>query len=196
VLYATYSKARVPEAEWIALVQAIAAGDQGALYALYGRMHRIVFTSVLRLVKSRESAEEITVDVFHALWKRASSYDPAAGTVVAWIMSQARSRTIDRLRFEQRVKRTNPHPGESPGDGFEVSAQEVAEIADQQRLLQDALAILTQPERDAIETAYLSEYTYVETAARLNEPLGTIKTRIRSGLAKLRRVLATGSEKP
>lgn len=189
LLYANHAKARIPETEWVGLVQAIAAGNQRALRALYGRMHRIVFTSVVRIVKTRETAEELTVDVFHDVWKRAASYDPATGTVVGWIMNQARSRAIDRLRFEQRKKRTNPHPEEPAAQaGADIPAEDLESTRQQQRL-RSALAALTPAERAAIETAFFCEFTYVETAARLDQPLGTIKTRIRSGLTKLRRSL-------
>src|SRR5882757_3691384 len=109
VLYAK-GNAVVPEQEWAALVKSIAAGDQFALHALYQRAHRIVFTFVMRITANRETAEELTVDVFHDVWRRASHYDAANGTVLGWIMNQARSRAIDRLRFESRKKR-------SQGDG-------------------------------------------------------------------------------
>jgi hypothetical protein len=106
VLYAK-SKALVPEQDWATLVQSIAAGDQLALHALYERAHRIVFTLIMRITANRETAEELTVDVFHDVWRRASRYDPANGTVLGWIMNQARSRAIDRLRFESRQKRNH-----------------------------------------------------------------------------------------
>src|ERR1041385_4626010 len=105
VLYAK-SKAPVAEQEWATLVQSIAAGDQLALHALYEMAHRIVFTLAMRITANRETAEELTVDVFHDVWRRASLYDPANGTVLGWIMNQARSRAIDRLRFENRKKRS------------------------------------------------------------------------------------------
>ena len=105
VLYANPSKALVSEAEWVALVQSVAAGDQGALHALYERAHRVVFTLIMRITANRETAEEVTLDVFHDVWRRASRYQEADGTVLGWIMNQARSRAIDRLRFEQRKKR-------------------------------------------------------------------------------------------
>src|ERR1044072_3966079 len=104
VLYAK-AKAPVPEQEWATLVQAIAAGDQLALHALYERAHRIVFTLIMRITANRETAEELTIDVFHDIWRRALRYDAANGTVLGWIMNQARSRAIDRLRFESRQKR-------------------------------------------------------------------------------------------
>ena len=104
-------------------------------------------------------------------------------------MNQARSRAIDRLRLDGRKKRVNPYPdGASPG----TAAREpdaVLEMGEQGRLLRDALTVLTYDERQAIQTAYFSELTYAEAAARLKQPVGTIKTRIRSGLAKLRQAL-------
>jgi RNA polymerase sigma-70 factor, ECF subfamily len=91
VLYADRSGAPALEREWVALVQAVAKADQLALHALYERAHRIVFTLSLRITHGRETAEEVTLDVFHDVWRRASAYDPANGTVLGWIMNQARS---------------------------------------------------------------------------------------------------------
>jgi len=95
------------EKDWVSLVRSIAGGDQGALRTIYEQTHRIVFTLMVRITKNRETAEEVTVDVFHDVWRRASTYDPSNGPVIGWIMNQARSRAIDRLRFEQRKKRVN-----------------------------------------------------------------------------------------
>jgi RNA polymerase sigma-70 factor, ECF subfamily len=187
VLYAK-SKAPVLEQEWATLVQSVAAGDQLALHALYERAHRPVFTLIMRITAHRETAEELTVDVFHDVWRRAARYDPANGTVLGWIMNQARSRAIDRLRFERRQKRTN-------GDDVELLAEAAAdphhelEQREQRQSLRAAVAWLTPEERQAIETTFFAGLTHAEAAARLNEPLGTIKTRIRSGLLKLRKKL-------
>src|SRR3954451_8389806 len=106
VLYAK-SKPLVPEQDWAMLVQSIAAGDQLALHALYEMAHRIVFTLIMRITANQETAEELTIDVFHDIWRRASRYDAANGTVLGWIMNQARSRALDRLRFENRKKRSH-----------------------------------------------------------------------------------------
>jgi RNA polymerase sigma-70 factor, ECF subfamily len=188
LLYAD-GKVPTPEKEWIGLVQSIAAGDQHALHALYERTHRIVFTLVVRITNSRETAEEVTLDVFHDVWRRASTYDAAGGSVVGWIMNQARSRAIDRLRFEQRKKRVDPTP-ESPTPARSASdPQEAFDARERKSLLRSALTVLTPDERQAIETAFFSGLTYVEVAARLDQPLGTVKTRVRSGLSKLRRAL-------
>jgi RNA polymerase sigma-70 factor (ECF subfamily) len=180
----------LPEHEWAALVQAIAGGDHHALHNLYGRTHRIVFTLVMRITHNRETAEELTVDVFHDVWRRASTYTPDGGSVTGWIMNQARSRAIDRVRFENRKKRVVNPLAEPPDRDAESGPHHAAAAREEEALLRDALGGLSQDERRAIETAFFSELTYAETASRLNEPVGTVKTRIRSGLAKLRRALA------
>jgi RNA polymerase sigma-70 factor, ECF subfamily len=192
LLYADKSKVRIPETEWVGLVQAVARQDQKALQSLYGRTHRIVFTLIMRIVNDRGTAEELTLDVFHDVWKRAGRYDPSAGTVVGWIMNQARCRAIDRVRFEHRKKRTNPHPHDADADRTMGGGEQAAlEGEERIRALKNALsAVLTAKEREAIETAFFGECTYADVAARLNQPLGTVKTRIRSGMEKLRQALA------
>jgi RNA polymerase sigma-70 factor (ECF subfamily) len=124
------------------------------------------------------------------VWRRASLYDPAGGSVVGWIMNQARSRAIDRVRFEQRKKRVNNYTDSPPGPTGPSGPQEAFDIREQGHLLRHALQVLTPDERQAIETAFFSELTYGEVATRLKQPLGTVKTRIRSGLGKLRQALA------
>jgi RNA polymerase sigma-70 factor, ECF subfamily len=195
VLYASPSQALVSEAEWVALVRSVAAGDQAALHALYGRAHRAVFTFVMRITASQETAEEVTLDVFHDVWRHAPRYQEADGTVLGWIMNQARSRAIDRLRFDNRKKRVQPETGEPLLATPTANPDDVIAFKQQSEALRTALAVLTPDERQAIETAFFSELTYAEAAARLKEPLGTIKTRIRSGLHKLRESLAERGHK-
>lgn len=194
VLYANPSRAFVSEREWTDLVHDVAARDQTALHALYDRTSRLVFTLVMRISGNRETAEELTLDVFHEVWRRASHYDPANGTVVGWIMNLARSRAIDRVRFDQRKKRTRPCGREEDSE-LESDAQDIVEAKEQARALHAALAVLTADERRTIEAAFFSELTHVEVAAKFNEPLGTVKTRIRSGLLKLRRALTVEAGK-
>lgn len=190
LLYNHAAHVGTPEAEWRDLVRSVAAGDPHALRALFERTHRIVYTLSVRITGSRETAEEVTLDVFHDVWRRASEFDPSGGPVVGWIMNQARSRAIDRLRFEQRLKRSGHSAELPPGLATQREPNEGLD-QDQAGLLREALAQLTVTERDAIETAFFSELSYAETALRLNQPLGTIKTRIRSGLEKLRQSLQT-----
>jgi RNA polymerase sigma-70 factor (ECF subfamily) len=191
VLYAKKGKPLIPEAEWVALVHAVASGSQPSLHRLYERAHHIVFTLALRITCSPETAEEVTLDVFHDLWRRAAAYDPANGTVLGWIMNQARSRSIDRVRFELRQKRrAAPGDGAPPEEGEVSDPRQILELAQQGRALRTALEVLTPAEREAIECAFLRGLTHTEVAAHLNEPLGTVKTRIRSGLHKLRQAMA------
>lgn len=171
------------------LVESTAAGDQQALRALYERAHRLVFTLAMRICRSRESAEEITLDVFHDIWRRSAQYDREGGSVVGWIMNQARSRAIDRLRFDHRKKRVAPPPDQGERHVEVSGAPEVIDAQRRGTLLQAALTELTPDERQAIETAFFGELTYSEAAACLDQPLGTVKTRVRSALAKLRKAL-------
>jgi RNA polymerase sigma-70 factor, ECF subfamily len=191
VLYSNSGRPLVAEQEWVALVRAIAEGDETALHELYERSHRPVYTLIMRITANRETTEEVTLDVFHDVWRRASRYDPADGTVLGWIMNQARSRAIDRLRFEHRKKRvatTGMEPGEMV---VAADAHDLVAFEQQRESLRAALVSLTPHEREAIETAFFAELSYAEVATRLDVPLGTIKTRIRSGLQKLRKVLDT-----
>jgi RNA polymerase sigma-70 factor (ECF subfamily) len=156
--------------------------------------HRIVFTLIFRIVANRETAEELTIDVFHDVWRRAAGYDAANGTVLGWIANQARSRALDRLRFEGRKKRRDGGEGQPPAEPA-PDPRDVLELREQGESLRAALAALTPDERQAIETTFFGGLTHAEAAARLNQPLGTIKTRIRSGLHKLRRALAAEAGK-
>src|SRR5215831_15225882 len=188
------SKAPVPEQDWAALVLAIAAGDQAALHALYERAHRLVFTLIMRITANRETAEELTIDVFHDVWRSASRYDPANGTVLGWIMNQARSRALDRLRFENRKKRSQAGDLQSEAEAV-ADPGDVLDLRERQQSLRAALTALTPGEREAIEMTFFAGLTYAEAATHLNQPLGTIKTRIRSGLQKLRQRLAAEAGK-
>jgi RNA polymerase sigma-70 factor, ECF subfamily len=179
VLYAKL-KPKVLERDWAALVQSIASGDELALH--------FVFTLAMRITANRETAEEVTLDVFHDVWRRASGYDAANGTVLGWIMNQARSRAIDRLRFESRKKRSNGGDAQ-PSAEAAADPHDVLELREQGEALRAALAGLTPDERQAIEATFFAGLTHAEAAARLGQPLGTIKSRIRSGLHKLRDAL-------
>jgi RNA polymerase sigma-70 factor, ECF subfamily len=194
LLYANQTHAPISEEVWIATIRSIGAGDQLALHSIYERTHRIVFTLIMRIVNNKETAEELTLDVFHEVWRRASTYDPANGSVVGWIMNQARCRAIDRLRYERRKKRVHNETDDSRTGNAAEDPQSAFQIDEQSRLLRKALDILSPEERQSIETAFFSELTYHEAAARLNQPLGTVKSRIRSALIKLRSVLGGKAE--
>jgi RNA polymerase sigma-70 factor (ECF subfamily) len=191
VLFAK-STSPASESEWVGLVRAIPARDKRALHALYSRTHKIVFTLVMRISRNRQTAEELTLDVFHDVWRRAPSYDAAEGSVIGWVLNQARSRAIDRLRFEHRQKRVDRFERDGDTGGVAAGPHDIMENEQQARRLRSALGVLTADEREAIELAFFNGLTHVETAAKLGEPLGTVKTRIRSGLEKLRAALSEG----
>ena len=194
VLYADQSKPRITEEDWARLVQAVATGDQVALHGLYERAHRVVFTLAMRITGSRETAEEVTLDVFHDVWRRASRYDAQNGTVLGWIMNQARSRAIDRVRFDMRKKRTEPECPDPSAEGESHNGDDLLIVKERSRAVHAALAVLTPDEKKAIEATFFSELTHAEAATKLKQPLGTVKTRIRSGLHKLRQALSAGKK--
>src|SRR5216684_8896797 len=157
LLYANKANFSVSEKDWVRLVQAIAASDQLALHSLYEQTHRIVFTLIVRITNNRETAEELTLDVFHDVWRRAPTYDPAGGSVVGWILNQARSRAIDRLRFEHRKKRSVNYEDDPLTTPVANDPQQAYHFEEETRLLRNALRnaldVLTPEERRVIETA-------------------------------------------
>jgi RNA polymerase sigma-70 factor (ECF subfamily) len=188
VLYSRTSRPLVAEAEWVALVHAVARGDQPALHGLYERAHRAVFTLAVRITANRETAEELTLDVFHDVWRRAHAYDAANGTVLGWIMNQARSRSIDRVRHDLRAKRA-VRLREAAEPAVAEDASEELERKQARARAASALRGLEPAQRQAIAATFFEGLTHAEAATRLREPLGTIKTRIRAALRKLRLVM-------
>jgi RNA polymerase sigma-70 factor (ECF subfamily) len=178
LLYADKTKPRVPEDDWVGLVRSIAAGDQAALQELFARTHRIVFTLMMRLIGNRDVAEELTVDVFHDVWRQAAHFDAAGGPVLAWLLDQARLRALERLEFEQ------------------VSKSEGADIQEQAtRLRNAAVTSLSVDERQLIETAYFSRLSYRELAAQRQQSPEAVERHIHSAMEKLRDQLSTGMER-
>ena len=193
VLYSSSSQPLVSEKNWGRLAELAAGRDAFALHALYERAHRPVFTLIVRLTSNQETAEELTLDVFDDMWRGASRYDRANGTVLGWIMSLARSKAIDWLRLEQQQRR--PDSG-SDGGLLLIDTpdyRDVLKFKEQSARLRAALALLTPEERAAIELAFFSELTHVQVAGRLKRPSSTVKAWIRSGLHKLRQVDATNA---
>ncbi len=191
LLYATTARPRPTEMDWVALVRAIGTGDQCAFLELYQRTNRIAFTLIMRIVGDKCSAEEVTLDLFHDIWRRASEYEVSAGSVLGWILNHARSLAVDRIREEHRKKHTSPSSDDAMTDRV-GGRGEAIELERTSRLLRRAVAGLQPGERIAIERAFFSDLTYVELASQLAEPVGTVRTRIRIGLQKLRFALWDG----
>jgi RNA polymerase sigma-70 factor (ECF subfamily) len=172
-------------------VARLAAGDPDALAELYDRHARVIYSLVLRIVGDEGDAEDVVQDAFSQAWHQAARYDPSRGAVGAWLLTIARTRAIDRLRSrrarpdstpsDDRVLLTFPDP-HRPQDEIVFDGEKVARV-------RAALEALPLVQRAAIELAYYEGLTQSEIAARLEEPLGTVKTRIRLGLLKLRDAL-------
>jgi RNA polymerase sigma-70 factor (ECF subfamily) len=169
----------------------VARRDERAFAELYDRHARLVFSLALRILQDRADAEDVVQEVFAQVWSQAGRYDASRGSVAAWMLILTRSRAIDRLR----AKRSRPDTAGDAGAAEAVVDSAVAQdlellSAEQVARLQQALKALPDAQRTALELAYYDGLTHVEVAARLAEPLGTVKTRIRQAVMKLRESLA------
>ena len=199
-----------PPADDAALVRAVAAGSETALGDLYDRYVDAVYAAASRLTSDRQVAEEVVQETFLALWNRAELFDPAVGSLAAWLHTIARNRTVDRLRAAGRRPNLIPLSSAAGDDEHESVALDriVASgtvlggaavgrgpegelaVTELREVIRDALAGLPDPERTAIVLAYREELTQSEIAERLGWPLGTVKTRTRRALLRLRTALA------
>jgi len=181
---------RVRDEDWAALIREAARGDQSALATLYDRTNRLIFGLILRIVGDRATAEEVLLDVYTQVWRQASLYDTKRGAPLAWLMTIARSRAIDRVRSgktEQQGKESLETVGEVAS--MSISPEDSAAVSERQRLVRSALGSLSAEQRQVIELAYYSGLSHSEIALRLGQPLGTVKTRTRLGMMKLREML-------
>jgi RNA polymerase sigma-70 factor (ECF subfamily) len=176
--------------DWAALIERVAGGDQSALTALYDSTSRLVFGLVLRVVGDRSTAEEVLLDVYTQVWRQASTYDSKRGAPLAWMMTIARTRGIDRLR-SGRYEHQNKDQLDSIAEvsATTASPEEDTVTAERRRLVRAALDTLSAEQREVIELAYYSGLSHSEIALQLGQPLGTVKTRTRLGLIKLRDAL-------
>jgi RNA polymerase sigma-70 factor (ECF subfamily) len=168
-----------------ALVIAIGRYDQAALAEAYRRHAGAVFALAQRLLRDRAIAEEIVQEVYLRLWNRPEAFDPQRGSLRSYLLAQCHGRTVDLLRSEtSRRRREERDVRRTATAGYDVE-HEVVGLAVAERV-RGALEGLQQNERRAIELAYLAGHTYREVAELLSEPEGTVKSRIRSGLRKMR----------
>ena len=168
----------------------MARGDHGALAELYDRNARMVFSLALRILQNRADAEDVVQDVFAQVWSQAGRYDTARGAVAAWMLMMARSRAIDRLRSRASRPETASEARVVEEMPDETARQDLQLLsAEQVENLQRALNELPAAQREALELAYYEGLTHAEIADRLSEPLGTVKTRIRQAVIKLRESL-------
>ena len=180
----------------LAAIQRMASGDGTALADLYDRHGRSVYGLAARILGDPAEAEDLTQDVFTLAWKNAARYDPARGAVAAWLLVTTRTRAIDRIR----ARRSRPQGG-TDDDGRKManipdgspSVDVIVATSQDAARVRVALADLPVDQRDALEQAYFQGLSHSEIADRTGIPLGTIKTRIRSGLQRLREAMASES---
>ncbi|MEK6323989.1 MAG: sigma-70 family RNA polymerase sigma factor [Acidobacteriota bacterium] len=176
--------------DWAALIKRVADGDQSALTTLYDSTSRLVFGLLLRVVSDRSTAEEVLLDVYTQVWRQASTYDTKRGAPLAWLMMIARTRGIDRLRsgkHEHQNKESLDAIGEVTATT--ASPEEDTVSSERRQLVRTALEALSAEQREVIELAYYSGLSHSEIALQLGQPLGTVKTRTRLGMMKLRDML-------
>jgi RNA polymerase sigma-70 factor (ECF subfamily) len=183
-----------------ALLARVAAGDSRALETLYDRYSRVVYSSALRILGMAELAEEVVQETFWRVWRRSGTFQPGRGQASSWILGIAHNLAIDELRRQ----RARPSPvydeeGRPVLRDMEDSRMDVAGAAldsEQRRLISAALDQIPAEQREAIELAYFGGLSQSEIASRLQNPLGTVKTRIRLGLQKLRDILTSQGFQP
>ena len=174
----------------VALIRRVASGEQSAVTAVYDATNRLVFGLILRIVADRATAEEVLLDVYTQVWRQASTYDTSRGVPLAWIMTIARSRAIDRVRSgKQDHQRREPLDAIGEVRATGINPEEASVYSERQRLVRSALNTLSPEQREVIELAYYSGLSHSEIALKLGQPLGTVKTRTRLGMIKLRDML-------
>lgn len=176
----TFGERHMPESQGAALLRRVASGDAKALGEFYDLYAGLANGLALRILRNRTEAEDVVQEVFVQVWRQASRYDPLRGSPEAWLCTMARTRALDRLR---RVAARREEPSEAAPLPHGVPK------TDEALAVQKAMDSLSQDQRRALELAYYEGLTQSEIARRLGEPLGTIKTRIRSAMIRLRETL-------
>jgi RNA polymerase sigma-70 factor (ECF subfamily) len=183
------SKLRDVTADLDALLRRVAQQDVEAFAAFYDNTRARVFGLVVRVLRDPGYSEETTQDIYLQVWRNAANYNPSAGTPLAWLMTLAHRRAVDRVRSEQSASQRESRYGAA---NFEVPADRVAEAViqlDEQRQVNQCLDTLSASQRECIQLAYYEGLTYVQVSERLAANLATIKSRMRDGIRGLRRCL-------
>ena len=178
-----------------ALIARVLKGDQQAFSQLYDHSNTLLYTLALRILGNHEEAAELLQDVYLEVWRKVARYDVGRGTPVAWLVTLTRSRALDRLRA--RTARGQQYKDQRDGDAVaqvpDLGPSPLETQADQELrlLVGQAISALPVAQQQAIELAYYEGLSHTEIATRLNQPLGTVKTRIKLGMSKLRDTLRT-----
>jgi RNA polymerase sigma-70 factor (ECF subfamily) len=178
----------------IELLRRVAKGDRSAFEELYDRFSGVLFSTAYRVLNNQEATEDVTQDVFIQIWEKAPLYNPALGKPMTWAITLTRNKAIDRLRSMQRRGRLQDElqrEAETFEQFDERSSFDAASGVETGKLVRDAVQKLSKDQREAIELAFFSSLTQTEIAERLNEPLGTVKARIRRGMLRLKEILGS-----
>ena len=173
----------------VELLKAIAARDEAALAQLYDRYRTILFGLLMRILNNREEAEDVLQEVFLQVWRKAADFDESRGRPFTWLVTLARSRGIDRLRTLAARERVAEAGAREVSDEVSDAATDAFK-SEQRGLVSDALAKLPDEQKSPIMLAYFDGLTQSEIATRTGAPLGTVKTRMRTGMIRLRELLA------
>jgi RNA polymerase sigma-70 factor, ECF subfamily len=186
-----------PNEDWARWVRDAANGDHSALAKLYDSTNRMVYGLILRIVSNNHTAEEVLLDVYLQIWRNAETYAPSKGTVLAWLFTIARSRAIDALRSRASRESGQRDPLDAAAAAVDPapSPEENSAISQRRQYVQQCLAELPVDQREAIELAFFRGLSHSEIAESLKQPLGTIKTRLRLGMARLRESLRRYKER-
>ena len=193
---ATYIPSLQPEPAQesdVLLLKAIAARDEAALAQLYDRYDRILFGLLMRILNNREEAEDVLQETFLQVWRKAADFDESRGRPFTWLVTLARSRGIDRLRTLASRERVAEAGAREVSEEISDAASDALK-SEQRGLVSDALAKLPDEQKRPIMLAYFDGLTQSEIATRLGAPLGTVKTRMRTGMIRLRELLAGQGE--
>ena len=177
----------------VALLSAIGARDEVALAQLYDRYRAILFGLLMRILNNREEAEDVLQEVFLQVWRKAEDFDENRGRPFTWLVTLARSRGIDRLRTLAARERVAEAGAREPSEEISDAATDAFK-SEQRGLVSDALAKLPDEQKRPIMLAYFEGLTQSEIATNLGAPLGTVKTRMRTGMIRLRELLAGQGE--
>lgn len=176
----------------IDLLRQIGQGERRSFELLYDRFSGVLFSTAFRVLNNQEAAEDVLQDVFVQIWEKAALYDPERGKPMTWAITLTRNKSIDRLRSTQRRNRLQDElksESETVEQFDDRSSFDAVSSVETNEIVRGAIKKLSPDQREAIELAFLSSLTQTEIAERLNEPLGTVKARIRRGMMKLRELL-------
>ncbi len=176
-----------------ALVRRMAAGDESALGLLYDRWSPLLHSVARRILNDPDDAEEVLEEAFWQAWRQAGRYEEGRGGVSTWLTMMVRSRALDRVRARGRMREESwavlPEPSSAEGYDAPAAPDAFAEQSEERRLIQAAVALLPPEQRETVELAYFRGMSQSEIAASLGQPLGTVKTRARLALQKMRESL-------